>query len=158
MSEYPLSDHEYVAASGQKCPACGSQEIEAERLDSDTLNPTATVIVIVVNCNACGAGWDDVYRIEGYQGLNDEDGDDITRADTPAGKHAEEFHEYLLDVLVYDVKSEEATSINNRGVEAQLEYLLGSGFTVAQLHERTKYHRLTPASVERMKEERSKDS
>ena len=37
--------------------------------------------------------------------------------------------EDLLDGLVHDVKSEEAASINNDGKEAQVRFLLDSGFT-----------------------------
>jgi len=146
----PLTDHEYaVKHKGQQCPACGSQEIEAERLDSDTLDPTYTVISITVNCNACGASWDDLYRLEGYQGLNDEDGNDIPAAELEAA--AEGFHEFLLDDLVHDMKSEEATAINNRGSRAQLEYLLASGMTLEQIKERVAPYRLTPEGVENLR-------
>ena len=37
--------------------------------------------------------------------------------------------EETLDGLVHDVKSEEASSINNDGKEAQVRFLLNSGFT-----------------------------
>ena len=86
----PLTDHEYVKTSGQKCPNCLNDDIEADRIDSDTLDPTNTAISVTVNCNHCGASWDDLYRLEGHQDLKDEDGNDISADEleaTAAGFH-----------------------------------------------------------------------
>lgn len=45
-----------------------------------------------------------------------------------AGADAED-----IDMLVHDVKSNEATDINNKGVEAQVKYLLASGWSAEQI-------------------------
>jgi len=145
----PLTDHEYVKHSGQKCPACESQDLEAERLNPDIVNEYGTVISVTVNCNACGASWDDIYHLEGYQALNDENGDSIP--DTELQAAAEGFHEFLLDTLVHDMKSEEAAALNNRGSKAQLEYLLASGMTLGQIKDMVEPYRLTPEGVENLK-------
>lgn len=35
-----------------------------------------------------------------------------------------------LDELVHDMKSQEASNINNGGIDEQIDYLLGSGWTL----------------------------
>lgn len=44
-----------------------------------------------------------------------------------------EFEAGDLDELVHDAKGEEAANINNGGIDAQLDYLLGIGFTLEQI-------------------------
>jgi hypothetical protein len=126
----PLTDHEYVKAHrGLACPNCLSNDIVA--IGSKPLRGGADVKSHEMSCENCGASWDDVYRLEGYQDLKDEDGNDIEPKELEA--LAEGFHEFLLDELVHDMKSEEATAINNRGSRAQLEYLLASGMSLEQI-------------------------
>ncbi len=61
----PLSDEEYVAAGGGKCPACGSREIEGGSIEVDS-----TIAWQSVRCNDCGAGWNDTYALTGYSDLS----------------------------------------------------------------------------------------
>lgn len=62
---YPLSDEDYVAAGGGKCPACGSREIEGGSIEVDS-----TIAWQSVRCNDCGAGWNDTYALTGYSDLS----------------------------------------------------------------------------------------
>ena len=45
--------------------------------------------------------------------------------------------EIALDDLVHKVKSQEASNINNQGIDAQLTYLFQNGLTVKEIQERT---------------------
>lgn len=49
--------------------------------------------------------------------------------------HAEtlRLHSADLDELVHEIKAEEAASINNGGVESQLDYLLESGMEAGEI-------------------------
>lgn len=44
----------------------------------------------------------------------------------------------LLDELVHDAKSEEAASINNEGLQSQVDYLLESGYSEQEIREMLK--------------------
>ena len=41
----------------------------------------------------------------------------------------DDWDESILDTLVHDVKSREASAVNNDGLRAQVEFLLASGCT-----------------------------
>jgi hypothetical protein len=137
--KHPISDHDYAKLhKGLACPACLGKDLDAERLCETCMTPDGEFIFRTVNCENCGASWDELYRIEGYQGLNDENGDTIGHGRSRAEELAGEFHELLLDDLVHDIKSQEATDLNNRGVVAQVQFLLDSGFTPDNIRERVK--------------------
>lgn len=63
-----MSEVEYVAAGGTKCPHCQSHDIKAESPDFD-----GSQIYFDVSCNNCDATWTDVYRLETYTNLDTAD-------------------------------------------------------------------------------------
>lgn len=63
-NEENQKEAEYVAGGGNKCPVCGSNDISAERLESDSSQAWADV-----NCRKCGSTWQDVYSLVGYSNL-----------------------------------------------------------------------------------------
>jgi hypothetical protein len=55
---------DYMNAGGNKCPFCGSRDIEGKgETNSDSDWHTNEV-----RCNACGAEWNDVYTLTGVEG------------------------------------------------------------------------------------------
>jgi len=43
--------------------------------------------------------------------------------------------QFNLDDLIHEVKSKEASNLNNRGITAQLEYLQRAGFSLKEIKE-----------------------
>lgn len=63
----PLThEQKYLASGGNCCPACGGSELDTGTLQSDGLQAWRTV-----ECEGCGASWDDVYKLTG---ISDADG------------------------------------------------------------------------------------
>ena len=63
----PMTDKEYVAAAGLKCPSCGLKDenvVEAGHPEID-----ARVVLVPVRCARCEAEWVDVYELVGYSNL-----------------------------------------------------------------------------------------
>jgi len=58
---------EYLINMGFKCPCCSSDNIEGGALDAD--NVESNCIVIPVECNECGARWNDIYTLTGCEGI-----------------------------------------------------------------------------------------
>lgn len=55
------TDNEYLTNDGGRCPACGDSDIQGE--------PVATGNAVAqqsVSCNACGAEWEDQYKMRGH--------------------------------------------------------------------------------------------
>jgi len=50
----------YLASSGVRCPWCASDDLSA-----GPLRPHGIVAYGDVQCGACGAAWQDVYRLTG---------------------------------------------------------------------------------------------
>lgn len=63
-----LSDAEYVAAKGLRCPVCGCEQIEGDSTDMGGGSATQEM-----SCTDCGASWTDHYRLTGYGDLEVED-------------------------------------------------------------------------------------
>jgi len=61
---------------------------------------------------------------------------EITRKSAEFDAFCGELRQEILDELVHDAKSEEASAINNDGKNAQVQYLLDTGFTRELLRER----------------------
>lgn len=59
-----LSPRKYVASSGCKCPSCFSGNLSA-----DTPQIDGPSVWVGVSCNDCGASWNDVYKLVGYEEL-----------------------------------------------------------------------------------------
>ena len=59
------TSEQYVKDGGVKCPACSSRYITGtgnSNADGDWHSET-------VECESCGATWDDIYTLSGYDGL-----------------------------------------------------------------------------------------
>tara|TARA_Y100000310_G_scaffold329265_1_gene398764 strand:- start:837 stop:1046 length:210 start_codon:yes stop_codon:yes gene_type:complete len=66
MRDKPMTDAEYVEASGCRCPACGSDEIESTagvEVDGGYASQE-------VGCLACPAVWYDTYILTGFDDLD----------------------------------------------------------------------------------------
>lgn len=62
---YATSPH-YAAKGGNLCPHCGSGNLTTtNRLDVITHG----ALTIGIECNDCGASWDDAYSLYGYRNL-----------------------------------------------------------------------------------------
>lgn len=57
----PASSEEYVKEGGNKCPFCGSTDIEGDQVTID-----AGKAYQPVGCNDCEGEWTDVYKLEGF--------------------------------------------------------------------------------------------
>lgn len=59
-----MNNEEYLAAGGNKCPNCSSDNIEGGGVDVD-----AGHCAQQVTCNDCDAAWVDVYHLTGFEQL-----------------------------------------------------------------------------------------
>jgi predicted transcriptional regulator len=57
----PMSDAQYVARKGTRCPVCGSDHIESESVEADGKDGWANV-----RCRECDASWSDSWQMTGY--------------------------------------------------------------------------------------------
>lgn len=62
----PLSDKEYVKRSDNRCPFCGSSDVEGEGVEVYEGGCTQEV-----TCHRCFASWYDKYKLTGYSIIND---------------------------------------------------------------------------------------
>jgi hypothetical protein len=60
----PMTDEQYLVHRGCRCPSCGSEDINASRVDSEK-----SVAWHNVKCEQCGAAWVDEFRRVGYSEL-----------------------------------------------------------------------------------------
>lgn len=60
----PMTDKEYVAAGGCRCPVCRSDNVVGESIGIEGRDA-----VQEVRCSDCGACWNDVYSLQGYDNL-----------------------------------------------------------------------------------------
>ena len=65
MSKQPLTDAEYVATLGTRCPVCQSTELEGSSVDIDGGDASQEIW-----CRTCGARWIDTYALTGYTDLD----------------------------------------------------------------------------------------
>jgi len=59
-----LTNEKYVAHGALICPSCESMNIESGAVENDCATAWASV-----KCHDCGATWDDVYALTGYENL-----------------------------------------------------------------------------------------
>lgn len=59
-----MGQRTYLKHGGGKCPACESKAISADELNIDGAQAWCGV-----SCNDCGATWNDVYKLAGYEEL-----------------------------------------------------------------------------------------
>lgn len=58
------ADTKHVEQQGQKCPRCGSEEIEGDEVTIDSGHAVQDM-----SCGACDSTWTDVYALLGFAGL-----------------------------------------------------------------------------------------
>lgn len=58
----PMTPSQYMDFGGQQCPLCRSHEISGEAPEVDVLTAWQPV-----SCSDCGAEWDDLYGMTGYE-------------------------------------------------------------------------------------------
>jgi hypothetical protein len=61
----PMSDSQYVARKGTRCPVCGSDHLNSESVEADGKDGWANV-----SCADCGATWSDSWQLTGYFDLD----------------------------------------------------------------------------------------
>lgn len=59
----------YLDKHGQRCPQCGSYDIEAHSIEVDSVTALQEV-----TCNSCGAAWNDLYSLQGFELLEEGSG------------------------------------------------------------------------------------
>lgn len=64
----PMSDEQYVALRGCRCPFCGSGNIEAETPEADGDDAWE-----LVHCHDCDKDWTDLFKLRGYVSENSGD-------------------------------------------------------------------------------------
>lgn len=59
--EFPLTDKQYVANDGLRCPFCFADDIRGE-----SFNVENGYVYQEVSCGECGESWEDLYQLVGY--------------------------------------------------------------------------------------------
>ena len=65
MNKQSLTDAEYVAKLGTRCPVCQSTQLEGGSVNID-----GGVASQDIWCKTCGASWNDTYTLTGYTDLD----------------------------------------------------------------------------------------
>ena len=67
MEPNQMMNKDYLEADGLKCPFCGSVRIEKGDFNANEKGDfNAKFFTRPVGCNACGAEWDDAFKLVGY--------------------------------------------------------------------------------------------
>lgn len=74
----PTDEKQYVARGAGHCPFCGDHSIEGGSVEIEQ-----TYAVQEVVCHACGAAWDDVYRMTGLAVRTTPDGREFNHGEYP---------------------------------------------------------------------------
>lgn len=112
-----MTDKQYVAHQGCRCPSCGS----SEDLSGDSFNADGGTASQEMGCSACEASWSDLYVLRGYSelegGISIEDVDcaveDVKSRSKQHGfsvtgeEHAKEVLEDSCDILGLDLSEPE---------------------------------------------------
>ena len=62
MRNTPMTQEEYVACEGNKCPYCNAEEIESSHFDFYDGYAIASV-----TCSKCNAEWHETSHLSGYE-------------------------------------------------------------------------------------------
>ena len=65
MTMTTLTDAEYVATLGTRCPVC-----QSTRLDGGFVEIDGATASQEIRCMNCGASWTDIYTLTGYTDLD----------------------------------------------------------------------------------------
>ncbi|KWU23433.1 glyoxalase superfamily protein [Burkholderia cenocepacia] len=60
MGDVRMSDAQYLQVKGNRCPSCGSREIDAGAVEADD-----SAVVRANRCEDCGAEWNEHYALKG---------------------------------------------------------------------------------------------
>ena len=60
-----LTDTEYVATLGTRCPVCQNTHFDGGSVEIDGATASQEIW-----CKTCGASWNDTYTLTGYTGLD----------------------------------------------------------------------------------------
>ncbi len=63
-----MSNEQYVAKAGRRCPKCRSV-----KLDADTLEQDGTKAYQNIDCRGCGAFWTDQFELVGFNNFHEKD-------------------------------------------------------------------------------------
>lgn len=61
MTKEQLTQEQYVASKGIRCPVCQSEDIDAGTIEADGSGASQSN-----RCEDCGAEWYDIYNLIGY--------------------------------------------------------------------------------------------
>lgn len=61
-----MTDEQYVASNGIRCPSCGGLDLSGQQIEVDGASAFQPM-----GCSACDARWSDVYVLAGYADLED---------------------------------------------------------------------------------------
>lgn len=61
-----MTNEEYVACGGSKCPYCGSEDITGESFEAQGEECSQEI-----SCNECGKSWVDIYKLSGFLAIDD---------------------------------------------------------------------------------------
>ena len=70
MSKQPISQAEYKV--DERCPVCGDNQVDGDSVDISNGQATQNI-----TCSYCGSYWTDVYRLQKYDNLHDEEGNEL---------------------------------------------------------------------------------
>lgn len=62
MRKAPMTQEEYVASLGIRCPFCNTEEIETSHFDFYD-----GYAIVDVSCCKCNAEWHETYHLAGYE-------------------------------------------------------------------------------------------
>jgi formate dehydrogenase maturation protein FdhE len=62
----PISSRQYIKHGAVVCPVCKSSNISADTVDTDGMGGSSNV-----ECRCCGSCWTDVWKVIGYDNLNE---------------------------------------------------------------------------------------
>lgn len=61
----PKTDRQYIKTSGQQCPSCEAHEVTTvDHVETDGGSAWQEV-----KCDSCEATWQDIYKLTGYDNL-----------------------------------------------------------------------------------------
>jgi hypothetical protein len=61
ISQGPMSDAQYLACGGNRCPFCGSTDLDVDKIDMDGPHGSEKT-----TCEDCTATWTSAYQLTGY--------------------------------------------------------------------------------------------
>jgi hypothetical protein len=120
-----LTNAEYIAARGTRCPACGSTDTVGQEVVVD-----AAGAYQMARCQKCDASWNDIYTLAGYTDLDvgDESQQKQAIADEPVCEtHRVEAHAILFVTVDIWGPKEDGVEELLTNMQLGLEGMVGLG-------------------------------